>query len=169
MVENEQVDKDVPIDALVNVHADLSINRYKLEEEAARQSTLYLYYSDRLVEAKADEDTADDELDKVLGRVELNLRDNPPEGLKVTDSTIKALVAKNEEVDQAKAKLRAAKKIRYRLDGIIAGLGHKKSGIDNLVVLWTKGYYMSDGPNRRTGNDEASDAVRGNLNRGVER
>ena len=151
---------------LENVQRDVRINKYKLDEECARQSTLYLYYSDLLAEAKADEDAADDALDKILGTVEMKLRDNPPDGVKVTDSTIKALVAKDDEVDKAKEKLRKAKKWKYRIEGIVNSMGHKKSELDNLVVLWSKGYYMSDAGTPRTGGDSASDRLRGNLNRG---
>ncbi|RDE12155.1 MAG: hypothetical protein C4K49_10760 [Candidatus Thorarchaeota archaeon] len=149
---------------LESVQRDVRINKYKLDEECARQSTLYLYYSDLLAEAKDSEDEADDALDKVLGVVEMKLRDSPPEGVKVTDSTIKALVAKDDEVDKAKEKLRKAKKWKYRIEGIVNSMGHKKSGLDNLVVLWSRGYYMSDAGTPRTGADEASERLRGNLN-----
>lgn len=156
-------------EGLENVTRDLRINKYKLDEECAKQSTLYLYYSDLLAEAKAEEDRADDELDRILGEVEMRLRDDPPEGVKVTDSTIKALVAKDDSVDRAKEALRKAKKRRYQLDGIVNAMGHKKSELDNLVVLWSKGYYMTDTGSFRNGNDDASDALRNNLNKGEER
>ena len=151
-------------DALATVKRDVSINRYKLEEECSRQSTLYLYYSDLLADAKAAEDDADDALDKTLGVVEMKLRDDPPEGVKVTDATIKALVAKHEDVDKAKEKLRKAKKWRYRIDGIVNSMGHKKSELDNMVVLWSRGYYMTDAGSPKSGGDAAGDAVRGSLN-----
>jgi hypothetical protein len=148
---------------LQSVQRDVAINRYKLEEECAKQSTLYLYYSDLLADAKAEEDAADDALDTVLGEVEIQLRDHPPEGIKVTDSTIKALVSSDERIVKAKERLRDAKAWRYKLEGVVNALGHKKSQLDNLVVLWSKGYYMSDTGTPRTGLDVAADAIRGNL------
>jgi hypothetical protein len=150
-------------------HSDTRTNRLKLERECERQSTLYLRYSDLLADIRDDENKADDLLDRVLGEVELSYRDNPPENVKVTDSTIKALVAKDDLVDACKEILRKAKLWRYRLEGIVKSLEHKKSEIDNLVVLWSKGYYMVDTGMPRSGLDEASDAIRNQMNKGDER
>lgn len=150
-------------DALAEAKHDVRINRYKLDEECAHQSTLYLYYSDILADAKAQEDADEDELDKVLAEVEMKYRKDPPEDLKITDSVIKALVEKDLRVETAKEKLRKSKKWKYRVESVVNSLGHKKSELDNLVVLWSKGYYMVDTGHIRTGNDEASEASRGSL------
>lgn len=164
--DNKDTGVEDDSDVLGNAKRDVRANRYKLEEECSRQSSLYLYYSDVLTEAKDAEIAADDALDKVLAQVELRLRDSPPEGMKVTDATIKALVGASDEVDAARVALRKAKKWRGQVENVVNALGHKKSSLDNLVVLWSKGYYMTDTGTPRTGTDEASDAIRSHLNRG---
>ena len=145
-----------------DARADIRINRYKLDEECERQSTLFLFYSNLLADAKIAEDAAEDHLDEILSKTELRIRNDPPNG-KMTESSVKALVASDESVLKAKEQLRKEKAERYKFDGIVSSFGHKKSELDNLTIQWSKGYYMSDAGIPKTGNDLASDDLRHHL------
>jgi hypothetical protein len=152
-------------DSLDNSRRDCRINKYKLDDECESQSSTYLYYSELQAEAKDRESTAEDVLDRVKAGVELAYRKNPPADVKVTDASIKALVESNKDVSTAKERLREAKKYRLRVDAVVGSLGHRKSMLDNLTVLWSKGYYMIDTGHVRTGRDAAQEDARTNLHR----
>jgi hypothetical protein len=152
-------------DSLGNSSRDCRINKYRLDDECESQSSTYLYYSELQAEAKDREGAAEDDLTKIKAEVELAYRKDPPGDAKVTEPFIKALVEVNKDVIAAKERLREAKKYRLRVDAVVGSLGHRKSMLDNLTVLWSKGYYMIDTGHVRTGRDAAQEDARKNLHR----
>jgi len=160
----DESDKQV-VDSLDSARRDCRINKYKLDEECESQSSLYLYYSEIQAAAKDSESEAEDFLAKIKAEVELSFRRDPPDDVKVTDASIKALVEAHDRVIAAKDKLREAKKNRLRADAVVGSLGHRKSMLDNLTVLWSKGYYMIDTGHVRTGRDAAQEDARKKLHR----
>jgi len=144
---------------------DLKINKYKLEEECEKQPSLYGYWANLLSEARADKDREEDKLDLLESTVELNYRTNRPEGMKVTEATIKSMVENNKEIQDQKGSLRAKKSQVYHLETAVKSLEQKKSSLDNLVTLFVKGFYSQPDSKRRSGTDEAELDSRKNLNK----
>ncbi len=145
---------------------DVKINKYKLEDENEKQPSLYQYWSELLAQAKSEKDAAEDNLDLVLARRELSIRDDAAEANeKVTEAIIKARVEKDDRVQTAKTKLREAKSNVYDLEAAVKALEHRKESLSNLTQLWGKGYYAKpDGGPRSAGDDVAGD-IRKDLNK----
>ncbi len=123
---------------------DLKLNKFKLDEEASKQSSLYQYFTDKLTEVRALKDEISLKLEEKLAEVELNIRNNPPDGLKITESVIQALVVNNEEIKELRKRLNEIKKQNYELEGIVNSLDQKKSMIKVLTELYIVGYYRVD-------------------------
>jgi len=140
---------------------DLKLNKFKLDEEASKQSSLYQFFVEKLNEVKAAKDDLSLRLEEKLAEVELRIRENPPEGLKITESVIQALVVNNEEIKDLRRKLNDVKKQNYELEGIVSSLDQKKSMIKVLAELYIIGYYRADSIN----DDGIQDELRKKLNK----
>jgi regulator of replication initiation timing len=145
--------------------ADVKINRFQLDKECEIHPSLYQYYSDLLSEARTAKDRAEAALSLVKAEVELAIRGCPPEGIKVTETSIKAMVEANEDVQGAGKKLRRKKTEIYTFESAVTSLEHRKRMLDNLTQLWSKGYYAKPGEfvGDRS-NKEAEKSVRNRLN-----
>ena len=144
---------------------DLRINKFKLEEECEKQPSLYGYWANELSDIRAEKDQAEDKLDLLEANVELNYRTNPPEGMKVTEATIKSMVESNAEIQKQKEIVRDKKSKLYHFETAVKALEQKKSSLDNLVTLFVKGFYSQPDGKRRSGTDEAELDSRKNLNK----
>lgn len=141
---------------------DLKLNKFKLDEEASKQSSLYQYFTDKLTEVRALKDEISLKLEEKLAEVELNIRNNPPDGLKITESVIQALVVSNEEVKELRKKLNELKRQNYELEGIVNSLDQKKSMIKVLAELYIVGYYRVD---NFSNENKVQDEIRKRLNK----
>lgn len=147
---------------------DVKINRFKLAEECEQHSSLYQYYADLLADARTKVDSSKDRLNVVEAKLELDIRTNPPENLKITDSVVKALVQSDEKVEKQKEDLREAKRGLYHLEVAVTSLEHRKRQLDNLVQLLIAGYYSAPKTERKPDTretDKASAKVRDRLNK----
>ena len=144
---------------------DLNINRFKLEDECEKQPSLYGYWADLLSDARARKDAEEDRLDLISAEIELQYRsmDTLPGKIKSTEAAIKACMSGNEKLETQRAKVRAAKAEIYHLEVAVKALEQKKSSLDNLVTLFTKGFYSQPDGKRRSGTDEAEVSHRKNL------
>lgn len=147
------------------IEQDLKINKFKLEDACEEQPSLYMYYAEEYAKKKAEKDNYDDKLDFISSKVEMEIRENPPDGLKVTESTIKSLLSTDKRIIEIKEKLRAVKEDLYHLDAVVKALEHRKSELNNLVSLYIAGYYSMPSGKRQTPNDKARNKIRQNLNR----
>lgn len=141
---------------------DLKLNKFKLDEEASKQSSLYQYFTDKLTEVRALKDEISLKLEEKLAEVELNIRNNPPDGLKITESVIQALVVNNEEIKELRKRLNEIKKQNYELEGIVNSLDQKKSMIKVLTELYIVGYYRVD---NFSNENKVQDEIRKKLNK----
>lgn len=149
-----------------NYAEDVKIDRYKLEEECTEHPSIYWYWTEQLMEARAELDKIKTQYDLVVAETELYLRKNPPEGIKVTEATIAALVVTNGDVHKKRDEMDAAKKKVNLLAGAVQSLEHKKSQLDNLRHLCISGYYSrSEGNKTKSGMDQAEDDSRTGLNK----
>jgi hypothetical protein len=145
---------------------NVKINRFHLEKECERQPSLYMYESDLLAEAKEDRDFEEDELDRLLGKRELEIRDNPPDGFKVTEGSVKAALANDDLIIAQKKKFRRSKARVARQEGIVKAMEQRKSMLESLTIMWSKGYYsVPEGARLETGTDAAGKSLRTGLNK----
>lgn len=145
--------------------ADVELDRNQLELCAEEQPTTYLFYAQRLADAKAERDRLQERYDLKKARKESDLRASPPKDFKITEGSVNAEMLKDEELIEERAALQSVNSDIYHLEAGVKALEHRKSALDNLVVLWSKGYYSSpDGGPRSAGDSFRRDMGR-NLNR----
>jgi hypothetical protein len=143
----------------VDFNEDVKVNRFKLEIAAESHSTVFLFYSEKLGEAKTAFSQAKDHLEYIKAKTELDYRQmaNPP--VKITADSVEALVNTHENVIAAKDALTAAQKDWNTYEAAVRAMEHRKGQIDNLVKLWISGYYSN--PN---GHDRTSEMKAGQRN-----
>ena len=143
-----------------NFKSDIRLDRFELEVEAERQSTIYQYWSDILANAKRDKDTASNELEQLKAEKALHYRLNSKEmknndgdtiTLKVTEPTVAAMVDTDPDIIAKKEELAQLKYRVSKLEGRLTALDHKKRMIDNLRHLYISGYYSKPGNIDNTG------------------
>lgn len=145
---------------------DVTVDRYKLDEECAEHSPIYLYWVEQLVGARTDLDTIKNQLHLTIAQTELDLRKNPPEGLKITESGVAALVISNTDVNKKKEEQVQAQRKANLLSGVVTAMEHRKGQLTNLKDLSISGYYSRPaGTKAKTGTDEAEDDSRIGLNK----
>jgi hypothetical protein len=148
---------------------EVKVNKYKLDEENENHASKYFYWAKLQAQAKANKDRAEENLDLMLAKRELVIREQLEEDktlkIKVTESVVKATLEKDEKIQKAREELRAIKAQLYTLDAAVKALEHRRDNLNNLTQLWGKSYYATpDGGPRMTGTDAASRDVRKNLN-----
>jgi len=143
---------------------DVKINKYKLDVACEEQPCLILSYEEPLASLKGDRDRLYDRLNLVTAELELEIRKNPPEGVKLTEGTVKSLVLSSPRVTKIQTKLNETKKEIYQYEAAVNAFEHRKRMLDNLVKLWTSNYY-SDPDRYVSPSDEAGKDIRGNLNK----
>lgn len=126
-----------------NFEEDIQINRVLLDDECERHASMYAYYAEQYADARAEKDKEKDKLDFILSERELYLRSNPPDGIKITESVVSALVSVDDKVVAQKEVYRVACQKLYTLDAAMGALDHRKAQLDNLVQLWVKSYYSN--------------------------
>ena len=140
---------------------DIKINRFQLDVACERQPELYGTYAEKLAELRSRRDKLKDKLKLASAEISLGHRKNPPEGLKITDSTIASLTETDPSVIKVKDELHRVEKRFNEYDAAVTAFEHRRSMLNNLVELYHIGYFSDpDQPNT-----EATDAVRSNLNK----
>ena len=146
---------------------DLSINKYKLDEECLSHSSRYAYYSEAQVVAKTNVSRAKDKLELVESESNLKIRKKfADEGQKVTESVIACTLAMDSDVIQAKKELREAEEIYGRLSVAVSAMETRRSELDNLVKLYCAGYFSTPSANGAKSNINAmtENSIRKQLN-----
>lgn len=154
---------------VIDFEKDISINKYKLDEECLSHSSLYFRYSSMQADAKTRVSKAKDNLELVEAERNLAIRKSLADsGAKVTEAMINSSLITDEEVIQAKQKVREAEDIFMKLSVAVQAFEHRKSELDNLVKLYCSGYYSvpeSSPEAKKNINEQTSNAVRKNLNK----
>ena len=139
------------------------LDRASLEQEIFAQASRYAYWSELAGKARSARDRAVNRLDRLIAKVELDLRANPPEGFKVTEASIKAKVLQDPEVIDQQEVVVDANEWLYQVESVVRALDHKKSQLANARELAVNGLYQDpSGDGKRT---LGAQGVRNGLNR----
>lgn len=146
---------------------DLSINKYKLDEECLSHSSRYAYYAEACAVAKTEVSRAKDRLDLTEAEQREAIRNRmEKDGIKPTIPMLDSATIRDEKVVKAKAELREAEEVYNRLQVAVNAMDARRSELDNLVKLYVAGYYSTvDAGNRKSVNEQASNDIRKNLNK----
>ena len=144
---------------------DVLLNKFKIDEECEKQSSLYYYWANKLADAKSELDKAEDQLKLGMAENELSIREKWDDSWgKITEAAVKARLEK--EVSTYREEIRNCQKEVYILEAGVKALDHKKSQLDNLTTLLVKGFYATpNGGKNRDINDEVSETVRSKMNK----
>lgn len=147
---------------------DISINKFKLDEECISHSSLYGRYASACSDAKTEVSRAKDNLELVQAERNLEIRKELADsGVKVTEAMVTASLVNDEQVIKAKNKLRETEDVYGKLSVAVQAFEHRKSELDNLVKLYCSGYYSmpsSSGETRKNINEQTSGEIRKKLN-----
>ena len=148
---------------------DVSINKYKLDEECLSHASLYALYASAQADAKNEVTRAKDNLELVEAEQNLAIRQEYQEsGQKVTEATINSRLINDTKVIRAKRKLRDAEEVFAKLSVSVQAFEHRRSELDNLVKLYCAGYYSVPNSNseiKKNMNEETSNDIRRSLNK----
>ena len=155
-------------DAELDFEKDISINKYRLDEECLSHASIYARY----LSAQADADTAvskaKDNLELIKSeRYDVIKAGFEKKGIKFTIPMMEKAVSGDEEVIAAKNKLREAENVLAKLSVAAKAFDHRRSELDNLVKLYCAGYYSlpnSSAGSRVDANEQASKEMRKKLN-----
>lgn len=128
-----------------NYHEDIEIDPYNLVEEWNLQPALYMSYAEETVEEQGILDELKDKLDARVANVELEIRQGiyplMPEGMKITDKAITALVTLDPKVQELKKMYNKQKKEVHLLRKIETAFEMRKEGLENMVILTGRKMY----------------------------
>lgn len=115
---------------------DLEIDFMDLQPAVAMQSSLYGYYSDKAVDARAERDSVANQLTIASADVELEIRKKLADSKeKVTESIVTANVAKDSRIIDLKAELVEKNKALNRLDAKVKALDKRNTMIECAVRM----------------------------------
>lgn len=148
---------------------DVSINKYRLDEECLSHSGIFARYAELQADAKTRVSNAKDQLELVEAQRNLAIREElSKSGAKVTEAMINSYLVTDKAVIEAKEALRKAEDVYGKLSVGVQAFEHRKSELDNLTKLYCAGYYSmpsSSSETRKNINEQTSNAVRKNLNK----
>ena len=148
---------------------DLSINKFRLDEECLSHSSLYFRYAEAQQKAKSEVSRAEDNLNLTLAEREISIRNEfANSGTKTTEGLIASTVKCDEEVLKAQKRLREAKDIFNKLTVAVQAMDTRRSELDNLVKLYCAGYFSMPNSNdrsRKDPNEQTAREIRKNLNK----
>ena len=156
-------------EAELDFEKDISINKYRLDEECLSHAGIYARY----LSAQADADTAVSRAKDNLELVKAERYDIIKAGfekkqVKATIPMLEKAVSSDEEVVEAKNALREAEDVLAKLTVAVKAFEHRRSELDNLVKLYCAGYYSmptgNDSGSRPTANEQVSKDMRKKLN-----
>ena len=130
-------------DDLYDVDTVLSIDKYKLDEEAVSQPGNFYRFSEMLVEAKQRVNELDDYYKLIFAEKNVDVREElTRKKARITEALVHSLIEKNGDVQEAKRQLREAQTVAGRLQAAVTALDHKRDMIKHLVTLVSVDYFQ---------------------------
>lgn len=119
-----------------SANPDFQLDIMDLQTEIGKQTSTYAYYSDQLVEAKADRERLLNRLDLRESQIELEIREDAEKsGQKLTETRIQSLIKVRDEIVDLKEKIVQANKVVGILATAVEAMEHKKAMISNAVSM----------------------------------
>lgn len=166
MTKAEAMKKQQEADAL-DFDKDISINKYRLDEECLSHASIYARYGELQADAKTKVSKAKDNLELVKAERNIAIREElAKSGAKTTEAMIASYLALDKAVIEATENLRKAEDVYGKLTVAVDAFEHRKSELDNMVKLYCSGYFsMPSNGTKKDINEQTSRDVRKNLNK----
>jgi len=145
-----------------------NVNRFKLEVETEKQTSLYGMVSDVVSDLKEIRDELKNQIDRKAAKLELDLFEEPPIGkdkkpVKLTVALVKAYIVDDDDLYELQEQLQEVNSYLYKFESKVASLEHRRSSLNNLTSLYIAGYYSIPDSSKKTTN--GSDSVRKGMNK----
>lgn len=155
-------------EAELDFEKDISINKFRLDEECLSHAGIYARYLSAQAKADTAVSRAKDNLELVKAeRYDAIKTGFEKKSVKVTIPMLEKAVASDEEVVEAKNVLREAEDVLAKLTVAVKAFEHRRSELDNLVKLYCAGYFStpsSNGGVKNSINEQTSREMRKKLN-----
>ena len=122
---------------------DIEVDKLHLDDECEAQASMYFLYAGNLALARGEADQAKNKLKAVEAERELYYRRSPPDGVKITEAVITALVNDDGAVKGARDVLQQKEAEVNALWAVVGAMDNRKSMLDNLTKLQVSSYYSS--------------------------
>lgn len=119
----------------------LTIDKYQLDVEAERISASIQNIGNERAELEGKKDRLYAKYKLLKNEKNLYYRQNPPDGVKITESVIESLVETDKEVVQARDEFLIAQEEFNTLDVAYTAIRDKSSKIRDLITLFGMGYF----------------------------
>lgn len=147
---------------------DISINKWKLDEECVSHASIYYNYASACADAR-------NELSKAKDRLKLTLADryleikkyHVEQGDKVTEAMLANEVDSDSDVVEAREKVLECEDTLEHIMAGVSAMEQRRNELDNLVKLYCAGYFstpVSSGIDRKDDTDNASMSIRKRKN-----
>lgn len=133
---------------------DLSIDESNILEEWRVQAGLYMSYAQEAVDLQKEVNDKKDEIDRVSAAVDLQVRQGTyplmPEGMKVTEKAVEALVATDPPLCEMKREYNELRRDADVAKKLEMAFAMRKSALENIVIIQGREYYSE--PKDKTNN-----------------
>jgi hypothetical protein len=160
--EEKRIENEAP---LRDFETDVRIDRFALDIECEQHPSKYLYWSQILANKKHELDKAKGKLHLIESEANLRYRKEPKDDIKVTESTINAMLDTDPGVIKVKEEIAKIGHEFSIISSVVNALEHKRSELNNLVQLQLAGYYSGI---KTSSTDNIADEVKTNLNKDKE-
>lgn len=159
--------KKIDINSL-GIYIDLSINIHELEVEWMKQSSVYMEYMEKAIEAEDDKKNHQIEIDQIEASLDISYRDEyQRRGEKYTEKVIENNVKTHVNSVSARREQNILIYNQNVFNACVKAMEMKKAVLENLVKLYLGGYYSE--PILEKKGEEISEKLRSRLNKDVKK
>lgn len=135
-------------------YEDLAIDEYNLVEEWKTQPGLFMSYGEETADTQQELDDLSDKIDVLKAKIELEIRQGiyslAPEGMKITEKAIVALVLTNPKIIVLKEEYNQLKKEVYITKKVEQAFEQRKKALENIVQLTAREQYAEPRDHTKT-------------------
>jgi len=127
----------------MDIEKILKPDQFNLDKEWIAQPEYMLYYLDDMAQARLKMDAAKENIDEVKAQLDGDIRRDPKKyGLeKLTETLITNTIILQDKYKDAVNQLADTKEDYYRASNVVQALEHRKGALENLVKLYSLGYF----------------------------
>jgi len=150
------------VDEFDDLKALMKVSKFHLDEEWIKQVGAYHYWAEQAVLAEEDLSRAENRLQLCRGDADLDIRKNPPDGIKITEAVVMVKVNSDKKVIACQEEVFAARKKHKLYKVAVEAMNHRKSALDGLTSLHARAYWQD--PKREGQGGALHDRLANSLN-----
>ena len=122
------------------------INKADLTSECVKQPSLYQFYAEQASDLKQELDKLKLKLTQQRAEAELNLRMNPPAGIKLTEAVVTAYLDNNADLNTLEAEIVDKAHDVRTMESAVTAMEQKRSMLNTLANLANNHSYNMEAP-----------------------